>query len=134
MKRLALFLISILSLVGPVSAVGTPATGNTSRTTLDEGADQIPFKVNVGSNSSTAAPWNDYDEYIRKSIRAILIQNPNSSAVLMSTWSAFGISDPHGLIPGSTGSITINNSAPVFFKEQPGVSTDTVKGIVYLQK
>ena len=134
MKRLVLFLISIFAFQTLVGATGKPAIGNTQRTTLDEGDTQIPFMVSVGSNAATAAPWNSYDDYTKASIRAILIQNPNSTAVMFSTWSGFGISNPHGLIPGSTGSITINNAADIYFKEAPGVSTDNVKGIVYLQK
>lgn len=132
MKRKIIQILVVLFLFPSVmSGAETRKGGGQATYILDGDAAPIPFELNVGSMNSSALPSNTFSDDQKLYLRTILVQNPNANALYISTMSGFvPRTNPAALIPGSTGSMTLNNNATYYLRYGSGVSSETVHGLI----
>lgn len=130
-KKIALFFAALFLIPTALVAANARKGGGDPVYILDGDAPPYLYSLLVGSNSATALPSNTFTDEQKVYTRTHLIQNPNQNALYISTMSDFVPKvNPASLIPGSTGSMTLNNNATYYVRYGQGVSSDTISGMI----
>ena len=137
MKKVIGFLISLVFCAPPFAYAEGESLRNVTQVegmVRREGDNRVALAVIVGSTTArspySSINWGDGVNGQRDNFRSITVQNTSAFDVLCATYSTFVGHGPRWVIPASTGSFTSYNYATFYMVVSPGVSSQTVAGVV----